>query len=96
MSNLFLIKDGKLLTPDLTFSGVEGIMKSVVMAIAKKQQIALTTCRLSIDDIDAADAVFVTNSVIGIWPINQFEKQLFTKHPMIHQLQDELNRLGFA
>lgn len=94
MSNLFLIKDNQLFTPNLTFSGVEGIMKELVIGIAKKRQIDTITARLTVADVNSADGIFVTNSIIGIWPINQLEQRFFKIDPLIRLLQDELKTLG--
>ena len=94
MSNLFLIKEGKMLTPDLTFAGVEGIIRALIIDIAKQQNIPLTIARVSRQDIETAEALFVTNSVIGIWPITQLDEHYFNQHPMLQLLADELGKLG--
>ncbi len=73
MSNLFLIRDGELLTADLQYCGVSGIMRSVIMDVSKTLDIDTRTGSLSLDDIACADEVFVCNCVAGIWPVRQVD-----------------------
>lgn len=90
MSNIFIIKEQQLTTPDLTFAGVEGIMRALIIDIAETQQIPVTTDRISITQLMEADAVFVCNSVIGIWPVTALGEHFFKQHPLTNKLQDEL------
>jgi len=92
MSNLFLIKNRQLLTPNLTLAGVNGIIRQQIIELASTLSIPLSITNLTIHDLNTADALFVTNSVIGIWPVNQLNEQKFIKDPIIGQLADELNK----
>jgi 4-amino-4-deoxychorismate lyase len=65
MSNIFLVRDGVVRTPQLHRCGVAGVMRQIVM----EQLVAVTETDLVLDDVIAADEVFLTNSVIGIWPV---------------------------
>ena len=69
MSNLFIIKENQLFTPDLSRSGVSGIMRQNILNIANKENMSVTVKPLSLDELFDADACFVSNSIIGIWPI---------------------------
>ncbi len=77
MSNLFLLKGDELYTPNLRQSGVSGIMRGVVLAVAEEQDISVQVRDLKMDDVRAADALFLTNSLIGIWPIRELEGEDF-------------------
>ncbi len=74
MTNVFMVKDEVLMTPDLSYAGVDGIMRRCIMNVARSHAIKTQVSKLSLDDIRHADEVFVTNSVIGIWPVQQFEE----------------------
>ena len=76
-SNVFLVKDKSLITPSLEKSGVEGVMRHTVIDVAKQMGIDTSIQTVSIDDIENADEVFLTNSVIGIWPVNHFDKRQY-------------------
>ncbi|MCF6211174.1 MAG: aminodeoxychorismate lyase [Gammaproteobacteria bacterium] len=71
MSNLFVVQAGILRTPGLSRCGVAGVMRARVMAEAEVLGIPVNEGRLGLRDLAAADEVFLTNSVIGIWPVRQ-------------------------
>jgi 4-amino-4-deoxychorismate lyase len=69
MSNLFLVRDGVLLTPRLDACGVAGVMRSVLIDLAAAQGIDLRRQALQPADLGSVQEVFVCNSLIGIWPV---------------------------
>ncbi len=73
MSNIFFAKDSCLYTPEITQCGVQGIIRDIIKQIAREHQIPVIETAISQDDIYNADEVFVTNSVIGIWPVKQVQ-----------------------
>ena len=77
MSNLFIFQKGVLMTPDLSACGVEGVMRSIVLEAASRQGIDCQTCKLSQQDLARADEIFITNSLIGIWPVRQIDQQQY-------------------
>lgn len=73
MSNVFLQRDGVLMTPSLRRCGVAGILRDIVLQrLAPGITDAIET-ELLPADLAAADEVFVCNSVIGIWPVRKIE-----------------------
>lgn len=73
MSNLFLVMEGTLLTPDLAQSGVAGVMRAEVLEQARRLGIPNAQRPVSVDMVEQADELFLTNSLIGIWPIARLE-----------------------
>lgn len=73
MSNLFLVIDGVLKTPQLDSCGVAGVMRSIIIDLAKAAGIPLEISVLSRQDMQQADELFVCNSLIGIWPVVRVE-----------------------
>ena len=71
MSNLFAVKDNQLLTPDLTQSGVKGIMRDEIINIANKMDIKVSIVNMSIDELPVMDGLFISNSLIGMKSINK-------------------------
>jgi 4-amino-4-deoxychorismate lyase len=69
MSNLFLGRDGALLTPRLDACGVAGVMRSVLIDLAVAAGIAVHRQSLLPADLSTAEEVFVCNSLIGVWPV---------------------------
>ncbi len=73
MSNLFMVRAGRLCTPGLSRCGVAGVMRARVMAEAGAQGIPVEEGRIGLRDLAAADELFLTNSVIGVWPVRRLD-----------------------
>ena len=74
VSNVFLVRDGKLLTPSLDEPILPGITRAAVLELAKAEKIPLGEQTLTIDDLLAAEEVFLTNSIMAIMPVRRIEK----------------------
>ena len=92
MSNVFLVQEGGLLTPDLTQCGVAGIMRAHIMGLAVQENMATDVRAITVAELQQADEVFVCNSLIGIWPVCRVEDTAFEKGPLTTQLQARLAR----
>ena len=79
MSNLFAVKDNQLFTPDLTQSGVQGIMRDEIMNIANKMEINLSMVNMSIDELSVMDELFITNSLIGMKSVNKLSDSQYNE-----------------
>ena len=90
MSNLFLVKNGKLMTALLDRAGVAGIMRSVILEQARLRAIDLEIRRIRLNELITADEIFLTNSVIGVWPVRQFETRRYQVGPLALEIQDWL------
>lgn len=75
MSNLFVVRDGELMTPPLQSAGVQGIMRDYVLATATRLGLPARVSELRPGEVAAADEVFLTNSIIGIWPVSRIGSQ---------------------
>ncbi|MFT4634967.1 MAG: 4-amino-4-deoxychorismate lyase [Chitinophagales bacterium] len=85
-SNVFIVNADQLITPSLQLAGVEGVAREYVMSQAHKLGLQVKIMSLSIDHIEAADEVFLTNSVIGLWPVKQLNSKCYTDHRNSHKL----------
>lgn len=77
MSNIFFIKNKKLYTPALNFSGVDGVIRGQTLSIAKQQSIEIELADFTKDAIENMDEIFVCNSVIGIWPVTSLAEKSY-------------------
>jgi len=75
MSNLFLVQKGTLVTPDLSQSGVAGVMRAEVLEQADRLGIPHVLQPVSVGMVEQAEELFLTNSLIGIWPVARLEAQ---------------------
>jgi 4-amino-4-deoxychorismate lyase len=87
MSNLFIVSDGVLMTPDLSRCGVAGIMRTIVLELAEQQGLATRIRQISQQALAQADEVFLSNSLIGIWPVIAIGKSMYRKGKITMQLQ---------
>jgi len=74
ISNVFLVKDSKLYTPPIETPVLAGIARKTVCQTAIKNRIELVERDLSIDDLLAADEVFLTNVIMKVLPVIAVEK----------------------
>ena len=68
-TNLFWVRGGTLHTPALERCGVAGLMRSKVLALAGALQLPVRVADGGWDDVESADEVFLTNSLVGVWPV---------------------------
>jgi len=87
MSNIFFVKQKKIYTPALNLSGVAGIVRGLVFDIAWNLGIEIIETQATVKDIIQADELFISNSVIGIWPVARLEKYSFQAGPLTKQIQ---------
>lgn len=71
MSNLFWIKADTLFTPDLRYSGVAGIIRQQILAVATDLGLTAEIVSAPLSALQTADELFVCNSVIGLWPVTE-------------------------
>ena len=74
ISNVFLVKDSALYTPPIVTPVLAGVARKTVCQIALKNSIELIEKDLHIDDVLAADEIFLTNVIMQIMPVSSVEK----------------------
>lgn len=90
-SNLFIIKDKELITPANDQGCVQGIMRSVILDLARELNIKTREVLLTLEDVEQADECFLTNSIQGIqWVVGFRNKRFFNKTAPV--LTDALNQ----
>ncbi len=90
MSNLFMEREGVLSTPDLSRCGVAGIIRAVVMEEAGSQGLSVQVGDIRYEDVMTADALFLTNSVMGIWPVRELDGHAALISPTTRALMERL------
>jgi 4-amino-4-deoxychorismate lyase len=94
MSNLFMVSRGRLLTPSLERSGIAGVMRRLILAQAAALGLPAAEASLGLDDLQAADEIFLSNSVIGIWPVRELAGRVFKVGPVAGRLTQALAERG--
>ena len=78
-ASLFLIKGTLIKTPLLTEGCLKGIARQKVIQIIKSSgDYQIKEAIISPFEIQKADEVFVTNSIIGIQPVTNYRKKVFS------------------
>lgn len=78
MSNLFFLKHDELRTPPLTQCGIAGVIRAQVLALAPSLGLRPVVTPLTLADLAAAEALFLTNSVIRVWPVQTWADHRYT------------------
>jgi len=74
-SNIFLVKDGVLITPVLEASGIKGIMRDVIVELAHEAGITVQERNIDRKELLDADEIFVSNSIIKLWPVREYQEK---------------------
>ncbi|MDD5613312.1 MAG: aminodeoxychorismate lyase [Gallionella sp.] len=89
-SNVFLASAGRLLTPDLSRCGVAGVQRERVLAAAAELGLPCEVRDIALDELLAADEVFLCNSVFGLWPVARLGGCSWSEFTLTHKLRDLL------
>jgi branched-chain amino acid aminotransferase len=73
--NIFIVKNGTLLTPDLSSSILEGITRDTVIKLAKEEGIPLVEGRVTRDQLWLADEAFLTGTAAEVTPIREVDNR---------------------
>ncbi|MES2810398.1 MAG: aminotransferase class IV [Bacteroidota bacterium] len=91
-SNVFIWYQNHLYTPALSEGCVEGVMRQVIIGIAKKNNIPVTEAQINPEILYEADEVFLTNASKGIQSVMGYGiRRYFNKVSKV--FMDELNKL---
>ncbi|MBD3647806.1 MAG: branched-chain amino acid transaminase [Pseudomonadales bacterium] len=87
--NIFIVEDGRLITPELT-SCLEGITRSTVIAFAEELGIPVAERRITRDEVYIADEAFFTGTAAEVLPIRELDGRKIGcggKGPLTDKLQ---------
>lgn len=90
IANVFVIKNGVISTPALSEGCIAGVMRKHLLSQLNKAGYKIEETTLPVQDIEAADEVFLTNAIRGIRWVGQFRNRRFTS-----KLITEIFRLFF-
>ena len=76
-ANLFIFLDGQWKTPKLDSSGVAGVLRRQVMESALQKGIKISEEDIHRDSLKKAQAICLTNALMGIVPVKQYQQLIF-------------------
>jgi 4-amino-4-deoxychorismate lyase len=89
MSNVFAVVEGALCTPPVDRAGVAGIARALIIEALGARERALTLA-----DLSAAGELFVTNALIGAWPVATLEARRFDARAAVRAAQTAVRAAG--
>ena len=87
-ANLFVLREGHWYTPPMDHCGITGVCRGWAL-----RAFAASERRLSVDDVETADAVVLSNAVRGILPVARLGDRAWPPHPAV---KDACRRLAAA
>ncbi len=92
-TNIFWVKGSQLFTPDLSGSGVAGVMRAQVIQIARSLNIPVEIGKFPLSSVIEADEVFLTNALVGILPVNSLAEVQLHQNELTSVLASRLNEV---
>lgn len=74
MTNVFLVREGKLLTPPLDTPVLPGVTRATVLELAGQQGIKTEERACTIEDLLKSDEVFLTNAIMEVMAVTLVER----------------------
>jgi 4-amino-4-deoxychorismate lyase len=91
MSNVFIVREGRVLTPRLDRCGVAGTVRAALMQAAMRAGVPCQETTIARDALYAAQEIFLTNALIGIWPVRRLEDRVLAVGPVTRHMQTLLD-----
>ncbi|MCX7628497.1 MAG: branched-chain amino acid transaminase [Methylophilaceae bacterium] len=87
--NIFIVRNGKLYTPDLT-SALEGITRDTIIQLAEEMGLKVIEKRITRDEVYSADEAFFTGTAAEVTPIRELDNRTIgsgRRGPITEKLQ---------
>lgn len=87
--NIFIVRNGKLYTPDATVA-LEGITRDTVMTIARDMGLEVIEKRITRDEVYCADEAFFTGTAAEVTPIRELDQRQLgqgSRGPITEEIQ---------
>ena len=81
-ANLFWVEGGRLFTPRLDCGVLAGITRARLMTLEAVEEVAA-----GVEALGRAEAVFLTNSLIGVRPVSRLGERVFEVNSRVERLQ---------
>lgn len=93
MSNVFLVRGGRITTPIVSRAGVAGVMRGIVLREARALGISVDQQQIPIGEIERADEMFITNARIGVVPVLAVGEHRFSMGGITRRLREHCEAL---
>ncbi len=77
-SNIFLVKNNQITTPSLSEGCLKGVVrKNIISLINKDTEYEILEAAISPFELQKADEVFLTNTIVGIQSVTKYRKKVY-------------------
>ncbi|MBL4644127.1 MAG: aminotransferase class IV [Flavobacteriaceae bacterium] len=77
-ANIFIVKGNEIKTPALEEGCIKGIVrKKIIEILNKNETYSISETAISPFEMQKADEVFLTNSIIGVQPVTNYRKKTY-------------------
>ena len=95
--NIFVVRDGRLLTPPIDAGTLEGVTRQAVLDLARQAGIAAAEIALTRHDVYIADECFLTGTAAEIVPVVKVDARPIgdgTPGPITRDLMERFHKLA--
>lgn len=87
IANIFLVKNGSLLTPPVSEGCIKGTMRQYLLDTLQRSAYPIHETLITPAEVEAADELFLTNAIYGIRSVKQFNGKSYRNEltQTIHQ-----------
>ncbi len=72
-ANVFIVRDGEVLTPPLDSGCLPGVTREILLELAPAEGIPIREMKLSLEDLMTANEVFITSTTRNLLPVVSIE-----------------------
>jgi branched-chain amino acid aminotransferase len=93
--NVFVVRDGRLLTPPIAAGILEGITRNEILGIARESKIQVREENLTRQDLYVADECFLTGTAAEVIPVVRIDRRTIgtgKPGPVTKRLAEEFHR----
>ena len=92
--NLFIVRDGVLITPGVDQDILEGITRASIMELARSMDIPVLERAVDKTELMIADEVFLSGTAARVTPVRRIESNDLSSHrPVMERLRDRLTAI---
>lgn len=86
-ANIFVIKDGKIKTPDPDCF-LNGLTRQTIIKLAAEQNIPLEVCQITPEELKQADEVFLTGTAAEVTAVGKIDDVTYKVGPITRKLRE--------
>ncbi|MEX0683925.1 MAG: aminotransferase class IV [Dehalococcoidia bacterium] len=75
VANVFIVKDGRILTPTIGSGALPGVTRAAVLDLARAAGLEADETELTLEALRTADEAFVTNAIMGVMPLTRLDNE---------------------